>query len=168
MYKKVIAIKKEINDGTIKVPYALKTLDAIAQYALQQGDMNSKRLADEAFALLPLYKEKADELDDALTSLQVSIAQPIIERLTKKLIEKYDYDPENFDNTNIGTFFTDNGTLVLWLLDRWSDKNMEFKVNSVIIDNGKDEIIECEKLVKDDTREDDLTFIMAGLRDLGY
>ena len=45
MYKKVIAIKNEIKNNTIKVQHALKTLDAIAQYALQQNDMISKKLA---------------------------------------------------------------------------------------------------------------------------
>lgn len=168
MYKKVIAIKNEIKNNTIKVPYALKTLDAIAQYALQQGDMNSKRLADEAFALLPLYKEKPGELDETLTSLQVSIAQPAIKRMTVKLLEKFDYDPNNYDETIISPMFTEAGTLFLWILDRFSDAEDKFKVNAVILDNGKDEIIKCEKLVKDDTKEDYLTFIMAGLRDLGY
>ena len=150
MYKKVIAIKNEIKNNTIKVPYALKTIDAIAQYAWQQGDMNSKRLADEAFALLPLYTEKADELDETLTSLQVSIAQPVIKRLTAKLLEEFDYDPNNYDEAVVSTFFTDKGKLFLWILDRWFDSEGKFKVNAVILDNGKDEIINCDKLVKDD------------------
>lgn len=168
MYKKVIAIKNDIKNNTIKVPYAQKTLDAIAQYALQQGDANSKMLADEAFALLPLYKEKADELYDALTSLQVSIAQPVIKRLEKKLLEEFDYDLENYDNSIVSYFFTDKGTLFLWILDAWSDSEDRFKVNAVILDNGKDTVINCDRLVKDDDHEDYLVYIMAALRDMGY
>lgn len=178
MYKKVIAIKNEIKNNTIKVQHALKTLDAIAQYALQQNDMISKKLADEAFAMLPLYKKQEDDLDEILTTLQFTIAKPVINRLTPKLLDYYNYSQDDAEtleeNSTICTYFTDKGTLFLWILDAWSDSDDKFKVNAVIIDNEQDEIIECDRLVDEveaDERlreEDYVGCIMDALKERGY
>lgn len=168
MYHKVIAIINEVKNETVKVPYALKTLDAIAQYALQQGDITSKKLADTAFALMPNYKDNGEKLIDTLTELQISVAQPAVKRLEKKLLEHKGYDTENYDDTILSLFFTDNGTMFVWLLDKWSDSEGWFKANAIILDNGKDEIMECDSIVKDKSGEDYLVFILAALKDMGY
>lgn len=73
MHEKVIAIKNEIKNDTIKIKYAQQALDAIAQYALQHNDYDIKVLADKAFAMLPMYKERANELNVALDQLESAL-----------------------------------------------------------------------------------------------
>lgn len=135
MYRKVLAIIKEINDKTMKPKAAQVTLDAIAQEALKHGDTESKALADYIFSLIPLLDEKKGEVLSNLETLAFSLAKPTIEVLEKKLCERYGYDFEDIeklrDDGTITEHFTPNRNLVVWLVDGWSDRSNRFKTNAI-------------------------------------
>ena len=127
MYRKVLAIIKEINDKTMNPKAAQATLDAIAQEALKRYDTESKALADYIFSLIPLLDEKKGEIISNLETLAFSLAKPTIEYLEKKLCERYGYDFEDIeklrDDGTITEHFTPNRNIVVWLCDGWSDRS---------------------------------------------
>lgn len=135
MYRKVLAIIKEINDKTMKPKAAQATLNAIAQEALKRFDNESKELADYIFALIPLVDEKKLEILSNLETLAFSIAKPTIEHLEKKLCERYGYDFEDIeklrDEGTITEHFTPDKNIVVWLCDGWSDRSNSFKTNAI-------------------------------------
>ena len=135
MYRKVLAIIKEINDKTMKPKAAQATLNAIAQEALKRYDTESKTLADYIFALIPLVDEKKLEILSNLESLAFSLAKPTIEYLEKKLCERYGYDFEDIeklrDEGTITEHFTPDRNIVVWLCDGWSDRSNSFKTNAI-------------------------------------
>lgn len=133
MYRKVLAIIKEINDKTMNPKAAQVTLDMIAQEALKHGDTESKALADLVFALIPLLDEKKGEILSNLETLAFSLAKPTIEHLEKKLCKRYGYDFEEIetlrDNGIITEHFTPDKNIVVWLREGWSESG--FKMNVV-------------------------------------
>ena len=135
MYRKVLAIIKEINDKTMKPKAAQATLDAIAQEALKRYDTESKALADYIFSLIPLLDEKKAEILSNLETLAFSLAKPTIEYLEKKLCERYGYDFEDIeklrDDGTITEHFTPDKNIVVWLCDGWSDRSNSFKTNAI-------------------------------------
>lgn len=135
MYRKVLAIIKEINDKTMNPKAAQATLDAIAQEALKRYDTESKALADYIFSLVPLLDEKRGEILSNLETLAFSLAKPTIEYLEKKLCERYGYDFEDIeklrDEGTITEHFTPNRNIVVWLCDGWSDRSNSFKTNAI-------------------------------------
>lgn len=135
MYRKVLAIIKEINDKTMKPKAAQATLNAIAQEALKRYDNESKALADYIFALIPLVDEKKLEILSNLETLAFSLAKPTIEYLEKKLCERYGYDFEDIeklrDEGTITEHFTPDKNIVVWLCDGWSDRSNSFKTNAI-------------------------------------
>ena len=135
MYRKVLAIIKEINDKTMKPKAAQATLDAIAQEALKRYDTESKALADYIFSLIPLLDEKKGEILSNLETLAFSLAKPTIEYLEKKLCERYGYDFEDIeklrDDGTITEHFTPDKNIAVWLCDGWSDRSNSFKTNAI-------------------------------------
>ena len=135
MYRKVLAIIKEINDKTMKPKAAQATLDAIAQEALKRYDTESKALADYIFSLIPLLDEKKAEILSNLETLAFSLAKPTIEYLEKKLCERYGYDFEDIeklrDDGTITEHFTPDKNIAVWLCDGWSDRSNSFKTNAI-------------------------------------
>ena len=135
MYRKVLAIIKEINDKTMNPKAAQVTLDAIAQESLKHGDTESKALADLVFALIPLLDEKKTEILSNLETLAFSLAKPTIEHLEKKLCERYGYDFEDIeklrDDGTITEHFTPDKNIVVWLCDGWSNRSNQFKTNAI-------------------------------------
>lgn len=136
MYRKVLAIIKEINDKTMKPKAAQATLNAIAQEALKSNDVHSKKMADFCFALIPLVESGLEStVTTNLELLAFSLAKPTIERLEKKLCKRYGYDFEDIeklrDDGTITEHFTPDKNIVVWLCDGWSDRSNSFKTNAI-------------------------------------
>ena len=136
MYRKVLAIIKEINDKTMKPKAAQATLDAIAQEALKSNDVHSKKMADFCLALIPLVESGLEStVTTNLELLAFSLAKPTIERLEKKLCERYGYDFNDIeklrDDGTITEHFTPNMNILVWLCDGWSDRSNRFKTEAV-------------------------------------